>query len=67
MCSVLGASSAAGYRGSHMSVTSAAKIRPAGRGDDHAALAQITTRCEELKATRDLVREFADMLCHRRG
>jgi hypothetical protein len=35
--------------------------------DDHAALAQITTRCEELKATRDLVREFADMLCHRRG
>jgi len=47
-----------------MSVTSEAKIRPAG---DHAALAQITTRCEELKATRDLVRKFADMLCHRRG
>jgi transposase len=36
-------------------------------GDDRAALAQITARCEELKATRDLVREFADMLCHRRG
>jgi hypothetical protein len=34
---------------------------------DRAALAQITARCEELKATRDLVREFADMLCHRRG
>ena len=35
--------------------------------DDRAALAQITARCEELNATRDLVREFADMLCHRRG
>jgi hypothetical protein len=35
--------------------------------DDHAALAQITTRREELKATCDLVREFADMLCHRHG
>lgn len=35
--------------------------------DDRVALAQITTRCEELKATRDLVREFAEMLCHRRG
>ena len=34
---------------------------------DRAALAQITARCAELKATRDLVREFADMLCHRRG
>jgi len=34
---------------------------------DRAALAQITGRCEELAATRDLVREFADMLCHRRG
>jgi hypothetical protein len=32
-----------------------------------AALAQITTRCEELAATRDLVREFADLLCHRHG
>ena len=35
--------------------------------DDRAALAQITGRCAELAATRDLVREFADMLCHRRG
>ena len=35
--------------------------------DDRAALAQITARCAELKATRDLVREFADMLCNRRG
>jgi hypothetical protein len=35
--------------------------------DNRAALAQITARCAELKATRDLVREFADMLCHRRG
>ena len=34
---------------------------------DRAALAQITARCEELNATRDLVREFADMLCHRHG
>jgi hypothetical protein len=36
-------------------------------GDDRVALAQITARCEEPKATRDLVREFAEMLCHRRG
>jgi transposase len=36
-------------------------------GDNRAALAQITARCAELKATRDLVREFADMLCNRRG
>jgi transposase len=34
---------------------------------DRAALAQITARCEELKVTRDLVRSFADMLCHRHG
>lgn len=34
---------------------------------DRAALAQITARCEELTATRDLVREFADMLCHQHG
>jgi transposase len=34
---------------------------------DRAALRQITARCEELKAARDLVRDFADMLCHRRG
>jgi len=36
-------------------------------GDDRAALAQITGRCEELKVTGALVREFADMLCNRRG
>jgi transposase len=42
--------------------------RPGDLADaDRAALAQITTRCAELNATRDLVREFADMLCHRRG
>ena len=35
--------------------------------DNRAALAQITARCEELKATRDLVRSFADMLCNRHG
>jgi len=35
--------------------------------DNRAALAQITARCQELTATRDLVRDFADMLCHRRG
>ena len=34
---------------------------------DRAALAQITARCEELDTTRSLVREFADMLCHRHG
>ena len=34
---------------------------------DRAALAQITGRCEELTTTRDLVREFADMLRHRHG
>jgi len=44
-------------------------LTPPGKltGDDRAALAQITARCEELTATRDLVREFADMLCHRHG
>ena len=35
--------------------------------DDRAALAQITGRCEELKQASALVREFADMLCNRRG
>ena len=35
--------------------------------DDRAALAQITRRCEELKQTSALVREFADMLCNRHG
>jgi hypothetical protein len=34
---------------------------------DRAALKQITARCDELSATRDLVRDFAAMLCHRRG
>jgi hypothetical protein len=34
---------------------------------DRAALAEITARCQELAITRDLVREFADMLCHQRG
>jgi transposase len=34
---------------------------------DRAALAQITGRCEELKQAGVLVREFADMLCNRRG
>jgi Transposase len=44
-------------------------LTPAGKliDADRAALAQITDRCEELKVTRDLVREFADMLCHRHG
>ena len=35
--------------------------------DDRATLAQITSRCEELKQTSILVREFADMLCNRHG
>ena len=35
--------------------------------DDRAALAQITGRCEEPKQAVVLVREFADMLCNRRG
>jgi len=34
---------------------------------DRAELAQITTRCEELATTQALVRDFADMLCHRHG
>jgi transposase len=34
---------------------------------DHTALAQITARCDELTTTRALVRDFADMLCHRHG
>ena len=44
-------------------------LTPPGKltDDNRAALAQITARCEELKATRALVREFADMLCHRHG
>ena len=35
--------------------------------DNRAALAAITARCEELAATRGLVREFAEMLRHRHG
>jgi transposase len=35
--------------------------------DDRAALAQITARCPELTTTRDLVRQFADMLCNQGG
>src|SRR5580700_10824341 len=35
--------------------------------DNRAALAQITARYQELKATVALVRDFADMLCHRHG
>jgi transposase len=35
--------------------------------EDRAVLAQITGRCEELKQAGVLVREFADMLCNRRG
>ena len=35
--------------------------------DDRAALAQISARCAELQTTRALVRDFADMLCHRHG
>jgi transposase len=44
-------------------------LTPPGDLTDHnrAALAQITGRCEELKQTGALVREFADMLCNRRG
>ena len=44
-------------------------LTPPGKLTDgnRATLAQITARCEELRATRDLVREFADMLCHRHG
>jgi transposase len=44
-------------------------LTPPGKltDDDRAALASITARCPELFATRDLIREFADMLCHRHG
>jgi hypothetical protein len=41
---------------------------PAKLADDHRTkLAGITARCEELKTARGLVRDFADMLCHRHG
>jgi hypothetical protein len=44
-------------------------ITPPGKltDDDRAALAQITARCAELTITRDLVRDFADMLCNLHG
>jgi hypothetical protein len=44
-------------------------LTPPGKlaDDDRTALAQITSRCEELTATRDPVREFAYMPCHRDG
>ncbi len=46
-------------------------LTPPGKLTDddraRAALAQITARCEELATTRDLVRGFANMLCHRQG
>jgi hypothetical protein len=44
-------------------------LTPPGKLTDghRAALAQITARCEELAVTRGLVREFAEMLCHRHG
>ena len=34
---------------------------------DRDALARITGRCDELATVRALVRQFADMLCHRNG
>ena len=34
---------------------------------DHAALTRIIARCPEISATCVLVRDFAGMLCHRRG
>jgi hypothetical protein len=44
-------------------------LTPPGKltDDNRAALTQITARCQELAVTRGLVREFADMLCHRHG
>jgi Transposase len=44
-------------------------LTPPGKltDDNRATLAQTTARCEELNATRGLVREFAKMLCHRHG
>ncbi len=44
-------------------------LTPPGRltDADRADLARITARCPELTATRDLFREFAEMLCHRHG
>jgi transposase len=44
-------------------------LTPPGKltDDNRTALTQITARCEELAATRGMVREFAEMLCHRHG
>jgi transposase len=44
-------------------------LTPPGKltGTDLVTLAKITARCQELKVTRGLVREFAGMLCHRHG
>ena len=44
-------------------------LTPPGKltADNRATLARITARCEELRATHALVRESADMLCHRHG
>jgi hypothetical protein len=44
-------------------------LTPPGKltSGDHTALKQITARCEEIDATSVLVRQFADMLCQRRG
>ena len=44
-------------------------LTPPGKlaADHRAALAQITSRCEELAAAGTLVRDFADMPCRRHG
>ncbi len=44
-------------------------LTPPGKlaDDDRAALARSPPAAPELTATRDLVRDFADMLCHRHG
>ncbi|MGA8462236.1 MAG: transposase [Streptosporangiaceae bacterium] len=52
-----------GQEGRHLDPHPPGKLTDA----DRAALATITDRCTELAATRALVRDFADMLCHRHG
>ena len=44
-------------------------LTPSGSltAEDRDALARITGRCDELATVRALVRQFADMLCHRNG
>jgi transposase len=44
-------------------------LTPSGSltAQDRDALARITGRCDELATVRALVRQFADMLCHRNG